>query len=84
MAVSFTFSQTFVTLSLKDIACRASLPDATAAHREILKMVCTSSLLRLDFVRLRQQIRNKEIFARIDEAEGVVSFQDDPNQVRFP
>jgi len=56
-------TQTYVTLSLVDIARSVELPDAHAAEMKVLDMIA-----------------QKQIFASINEADGMVSFLEDPEE----
>eukprot|EP01137_Pigoraptor_chileana_P000015 Opistho-2@35477 len=56
-------TQTYLTLSLADIASTVHLRGAAEAESYVLKM-----------------IENKQIFAKIDQVAGMVSFHDDPEE----
>lgn len=56
-------TQTYVTLSLEDIASSAQLSSAQAAEMKVLDMIAQS-----------------QIFARINQADGMVSFLEDPEE----
>jgi len=56
-------TQTYVTLSLEDIASSAHLENGLAAEMKVLDMISQS-----------------QIFARINQADGMVSFLEDPEE----
>lgn len=58
-------TQTYVTLSLEDIASSAQIPSAEAAEMKVLNM-----------------IEEGQIFARINQADGMVSFLEDPEEYK--
>lgn len=81
-------TKTFLTLSLADVASRVQLSGPGEAEKYILNMV-TSWLI--DNARLRSkictfplQIKSGEIFASINQKDGMVVFKDDPEKYDSP
>lgn len=88
-------TQTYLTLSLQDIAETVQLEGPKEAELHVLRMVallhsCHSKhvfwLLRNGFLvayggsRIFLQIQDGDIFATINQKDGMVSFQEDPEQ----
>lgn len=71
-------TNTFVTLSLGDIAKSGNLLNAKEAESILLRMVCKFAIAICIWVILflpPLQIADGEIFATIDQSTGMVSFQ---------
>ncbi len=75
-------TNTYVTMALSEIASQAKLASPAEAERYILRMVRGARAVAPPSAprRYGAQIDDGDIYATINQAEGVVSFQDDPNQ----
>ena len=75
------YLQTYVTLSLEDIASSAQLSSAQAAEMKAkLYQYMVSSEFKFQVL---DMIAQSQIFARINQADGMVSFLEDPEEVYF-
>lgn len=78
-------TKTFLTLSLSDVASRACLSGPAEAEKYILQMVSCASFGRLfNDCTLFFQIKSGEIFATINQKDGMVVFKDDPEKYNSP
>ncbi len=84
-----------MTLSLNDMANKVQLPNAKKAEKQILDMVCTKILNSIfsqltenkefkKFFRFYIQIEDGEIFASINQRDGMVVFLDNPEKYNSP
>lgn len=74
-------TKTFLTLSLSDVASRACLSGPAEAEKYILNMV--RPIIYSDFRLVKflfAQIKSGEIFATINQKDGMVVFKDDPEK----
>jgi len=86
-------TKTFLTLSLTDVASRVQLPSPRDAEKAILNMVngdllqcCLSAILLCAsyYYCCLFQIEDGEIFASINQKDGMVCFHDDPEKFNTP
>lgn len=85
-------TQTYLTLSLQDIANSVHLGSPKEAEMHVLRMVFFSHLclqgifcmvfLFVFFSLFVPQIQDGEIFATINQKDGMVSFNEDPEQYK--
>lgn len=78
-------TKTFLTLSLSDVASRVGLPGPADAEKYILHMVNIqiNKLLKTITWNLLQ-IEDKEIYATINQKDGMVIFRDEPEKYCGP
>ncbi|KAH8379271.1 hypothetical protein KR009_003968 [Drosophila setifemur] len=80
-------TKTFLTLSLTDVASRVQLSGAAEAERYILNMVRyiqPISYIKNQSITLSKQIKSGEIYASINQKDGMVLFKDDPEKYNSP
>lgn len=82
-------TQTYLTLSLQDIANTVQLNSAKEAEMHVLQMVVSSAKYWCQKIRsiiwhfiVELQIQDGEIYATINQKDGMVRFLEDPEQYK--